>query len=213
MRGCRGFTLAELLLVILIMMILMGMLLVTGGKSRNAVYYNQTLGTIRDLYVGIESYKVSNGRYPAPEYKTGSDANCPNITTGSYTTAKYAPPASPSSHWPLLKPTSDPDKSLAPYYKPDPRSILGVYLSDGWGTPFVYTYTKDPTSTGTTDSKFNVIKGNVHPTIFIYSYGMDAAQTYTTASYNGDWPTTPSLDNKSVSTNVNADNVYLRKDQ
>jgi prepilin-type N-terminal cleavage/methylation domain-containing protein len=64
-RRCRGgFTLVELLIVIVIITILIGLLLSAGKVARDSTRAQATEGILKTLYLGIEAYRRDFGRLP-----------------------------------------------------------------------------------------------------------------------------------------------------
>jgi prepilin-type N-terminal cleavage/methylation domain-containing protein len=76
-----GFTLVELLVVIAVIALLMGILMPSLNKARQAAYTTKCAGNMRNVGVAMESYVNDSGTYP-PSYVYPSDDN------GSYDLAK-----------------------------------------------------------------------------------------------------------------------------
>ncbi|MBN2711430.1 MAG: type II secretion system protein [Planctomycetes bacterium] len=67
MNQRKGFTLVELLVVMTVIMILMGFLLATIFGAWSNTYRADAALMIRNIYNGIETYKLEKMHYPTPE--------------------------------------------------------------------------------------------------------------------------------------------------
>ena len=73
-RGQAGFTLVELLVVILVIGILAGLLLPQFSRARDQANDGKCASNVRNLITGLESYYATNFVYPdSATYPTGTD--------------------------------------------------------------------------------------------------------------------------------------------
>ncbi len=129
-RGCRGFTLAELAIVLLVVAVLLGGLLMPLSaqiEQRNLEETRRRLDEVREALIG---FAEANGRLPCPASATsdGREAFCTGAS-GACGPELYAPP--------------DPNhgRCAAFYDGFVPAVTLGLapvdsqgYLPDAWGT-------------------------------------------------------------------------------
>lgn len=73
-RWSRGFTLVELLTVIMVIAILAGLILSVSGYVQNKAARSRAESEIAGMSVACESYKADNGIYPRASGTNGSDS-------------------------------------------------------------------------------------------------------------------------------------------
>jgi len=73
-RHCAGFTLVEMAIVMIIVMVLMGGMIATLSGQMDIRNQTQTEQTLADIREAILGFAVTQGRLPCPAYATGEES-------------------------------------------------------------------------------------------------------------------------------------------
>jgi len=84
----KGFTIVELLIVIVVIAILAAIVIVAYNGVQNRAYDNRRLVDMNNIQKALEIYKIQNGDYPAP---TSANEDSTGWET-SYVTGKFLAP-------------------------------------------------------------------------------------------------------------------------
>lgn len=144
MRDRKGFTLVEMLSVLLILLLLIGLLVYAGSKWLLDAQIEAAMAQTRALAQGCESYHGEYGYYPPMTYSPSSrnlhhylgkarleNTSHPNDPSEPVTTVLKKPILEMFPEGWLLRPSSDPAV--------DPSEIVDI-----WGTPIEYRLTGTP---------------------------------------------------------------------
>lgn len=117
LKGKRGFTLIEIIIVITILIMLFSMAIFTGNKARLKSYISKAKADIAALETAISMYEVDMGGYPV----SGNSNLVTHLTVDQ------------AGDW------------HGPYIEFDEEDISGGAFQDPWDNDYVYT--KGPTGT------------------------------------------------------------------
>jgi len=81
-RRCGGFTLIELMVVIVIIAILAGIVIGTAGYAQRKAANNRAKAEIAAMEAALEAYKLDTGAYPAGNGAANSSVNIYNAVAG-----------------------------------------------------------------------------------------------------------------------------------
>lgn len=131
-----GFTLLELMIVLMILGILMGYFVVSGSRLFRGAAVRDTEVRIRTLENLLESYRQIQGDYPADRLPAGATANELNGNAEALFLAFYAPDYRgdrPRQEW---LGNTDGDATTKSLTILPSRELFEVL--DAWGNPIVY---------------------------------------------------------------------------
>ena len=145
-RRSAGFTLVEIMAVVLIILVLAGLILsMAGGAARDADIAN-TKALLERIGVGLEAYKAETGQYPVPS--NIAEANRLLYRTLSNTAGTYNPTPiagrEPFMDW---KPTELNPVEYYPWDTPNYKAQPTAGFVDAWGNAIQYTFDPNITST------------------------------------------------------------------
>lgn len=106
-RPTKGFTIVELLIVIVVIGILAAISLVAFGTAQSKARDSSRMAKLDALVKGIEQYYVENGRYPTIDHGLGTETSCGSQTDNW-------------GHCDRLRILTD---SIAPYVRIDPTTL------------------------------------------------------------------------------------------
>lgn len=79
----RGFTLIEMLTVIVIISILIGVIYVSFGTARENARNKAFYSSLKETQLAMELFKAQNGYYPIPNGSCGADSAAPDTPSGN----------------------------------------------------------------------------------------------------------------------------------
>lgn len=144
-RRSAGFTLVEIMAVVLIILVLAGLILSMAGNATREADIASTKALLERIGVGLEGYKAETGQYPVGTadmnralYRTLS-----NTAHGTYNPTPIAG-REPFMEW---KPTELNPVEYYPWDTPKYVSQPNAGFVDAWGNAIQYTFDPNITST------------------------------------------------------------------
>jgi prepilin-type N-terminal cleavage/methylation domain-containing protein len=139
----QGFTLLELMAVIVILGILIAVLVPRLGQAKEQVKDKQTRTTMAQLDAALTEYENQFGDYPPSTFleKWGTAPNATNLGGETLVLSLWSPDwgGTPLSEDALVN--TDNDQTKKPYAKFGKPSLFE--LADAWGNPIAYFHRRD----------------------------------------------------------------------
>jgi prepilin-type N-terminal cleavage/methylation domain-containing protein len=132
-KSTLAFTLLELMIVIVIILILAGLIVGGAGYAQRASAENRARAEVRALELALQSYKLDNGAYPTGGVSGGVTNTNPNTYVAASTALYTALVGGPKI-----------------YFKDVPRGMLNnpsspTHFLDPWGRPYGWTASTNAT--------------------------------------------------------------------
>ncbi|MDP9100166.1 MAG: type II secretion system protein GspG [Verrucomicrobiota bacterium] len=150
MKREGAFTLVELLVVMVIILILGGLILATSGYVQKKGKHSRAQAEIAALSAALENYKADNGVYPRDGVTDGLDVTTPTLSDYDAPSLKlYEYLSGDSNHDRVAE-----SKIYFPFkpnqLSPTDRTQAVTSIRDPFGNPYAYSTRKasDPTKNG-----------------------------------------------------------------